>query len=496
MERVRRPGILTVVAVLSVAPLLVPESAEAQAPPGVAVRELFATYKYYEDVPATRAGISTIVALDPLQLEYVRQTMRDEAKAGFAPLARKDSSHWMGLERSRSIQLLRIRDAANEYNARLAIDLVSGRLTVLRGVDYRPFNDTEDAAITAFLAVGYLRRAMAGGEVFAATLRMPSLDPASLGIGASPTTTAPGTAQSAPAPQAPGLDSRGFLRLWSTAGVAARELFAADKFGNDSAIESGDFAQALLSYAEAEGARELAGKELEVSVLGRARAPESPLRLDELETMLASLASKVGGIDVSILPIRTTFHVPSTPPASGSTSGTPGSREPAIQVFEYLQGLALLSGDYTIVPEAAVVAPGFTQEDLEVYWWARLQRAMTPAALYPPLVDSGGKLPWGEFALFANAGLQRAGVPRMIVIIRRPGKNQTPYHAVCLYQVGKTWRWMDSGTFGDQSAEDWQQLPSRIYGKDVVYRVVDVPREWLKSTVDEGSGWIVSRLVP
>ena len=495
MERARRLGVL---AVLAAAPLLAPWSAEAQAPPGVAVRELFAAYEYYEDVPATRAGISTILALDPVQLEYVRLTMRDDAKAGFALLSRKDSARWMGLERSRGVQLLRIRDSANEYNARVAVDMVSGRLTVLRGVDYRPFNDTEDAAITAFLAVGYLRRAMAGGEVFPATLRAPSLDPATLGIGPSlaVASAAPGTAEPAATAQPAGLDSRGFLRLWSTAGVAARELFAADKFGNDSAIEPGDFAQAVLAFTDAEGSRELAGKDLEVSVVGRARAPESPLRLDELESMLASLASRVGGLDVSILPIRTTFYVPSTPPAAPSVSGIPGSRDPALQTFEYLQGLALLSGDYTIVPEAAVVAPGFTQQDLEIYWWARLQRAMTPAALYPPLVDSGGKLPWGEFALFATAGLRRSGVPSVIVLIRRPGKAQVPYHAVCLYQVGKSWRWMDSGTFGDQSADDWQQLPSRIYGKDVVFRVVDVSREWLRSTVDESSGWVVSRIGP
>jgi hypothetical protein len=502
MERAPRPSVPAILAALAVLALLFPPPSEAQAASAAGLKELFEAYEYYEDAPGTRAGIPTPVALDPSQLDSIRLTMRDRATAGFAMLARKDENHWMGLERNRALQLLRIRDAANEYNARVVVDMTNGRLTVLRGVDYKPFNDAEDAAITAFLAVGYLRRAMAGGEVFPASLRVPAVDLASLGISPSPAGTAapasgaPTSASPAASPASPGLDARGSLRLWSTAGVAARELFAADKFGNDSALESGDFAQAVLAYSDAEGPAELTGKDLEVRILGRARAPENPLRVEELEAMLASLASKVGGVDVSIGPLSTTFHVPSTPPTPPAGSGPAGSRDPVVRTFEYLQALSLLSGDYTVVPEAAMIAPGFTQQDLEIYWWARLQRASTPSAFYPPLVDSGGRLPWGEFALFATAGLRREGVPCVIALIRRPGKARVPYHAVCFYQVGGSWRWMDSGRLGDESASSWADLPARIYGKDVVYRVVDVAREWLRSTVDESSGWVVSRLQP
>ena len=201
-------------------------------------------------------------------------------------------------------------------------------------------------------------------------------------------------------------------------------------------------------------------------------------------------------VECPIVPMRTPFHVPSTPPAPPAGSGPAGSRDPVVRAFEYLQALSLLSGDYTVVPEAAMVSPGFSPEDLEVYWWARLQRATNPAALYPPLVDSGGKLPWGEFALFATTGLRRAGVPCVIVLIKRPGRPQVPYHAVCFYQSGRSWRWMDSGRLGDETADNWADLPARIYDRDVVFRVMDVAREWLRSTVDEGSGWIVSRATP
>jgi hypothetical protein len=336
---------------------------------------------------------------------------------------------------------------------------------------------------------------MTGADPFPAALRMPSVDLAALGIGTAAAGAAGATAAAEPTSGA-GTDRRGFLRLWSTAEVAARELFAADRFGSDAILEPGDFGQAILSYTDAEGAHELTGSELEVSILGRTRQPENPLRLEELVSMLTTLASKVGGLDVSIVPMRTTFYVPSTPPSLPAGSAPTGGRDPAVQTFEYLQSLGLLSGDYSVVPEAAVAAPGLTQEDLDLYWWARLQRAATPGVLYPPLIDSGGKLPWGEFALFATASFGRTATPSMVLLIRRPPKAPVPYHAVCLYQVGKSWRWMDSGTFGDKSTEDWQLLPARIEGKDVVYRVVDVAREWLKNTVDESSGWLISRISP
>jgi hypothetical protein len=490
-----RTARIPLTAALLLAVALVPVA--AQAAPGTAVKDLFTAYEYYEDNAQTRAGVATLVTLAADELDFVAKKARSQGAAGFAMLARKDDEHWMGLQRTAAGQLLRIRDGSNDYNARITVDTVRGRLTVLRGVDYKPFNRAEDAAVTAFLAAGYLRRAMAEGDVFPAILRMPAVDPAALGTAssssASPSASSSTSASAAQGSPAAAADWRTYLRLWSTAEVAARELFAADGFGSDSILEAGDFAQAVLSYTDADGSHELTGKDLEVLIVGRVRLPEDPFRVEDLVTFLSSLASRVGGVDLAIIPLRTIFYVPSTPPAAIAGAAPSGSRDPVLSVFDHLQALGLLAGDYSVVPEASVTAPGLTQQDLDVYWWARLQRAAVPAALYPPLIDSGGKLSWGDFALFASAGLARARVPSMILVVRRPGKAPVPYHAICVFQVGKSWRWFDAGRFGDETADDWQLLPARIYGKDVVFRVVDVAREWLSSTLDESSGWLMSR---
>jgi hypothetical protein len=462
-------------------------------------------YVYYEDAPQTRDGLVTTVRLAPQQLEYVRLRAR-EAPGGFVLLARRDEEHWMGLESRGGLQLLRIRDASNTYNGRLAVDMTSGALRVLRGVDYEPFNPAEDAAIVAYAANAYLRRVMAGGDVFAATAPLAPSDLAALGLDTMPAATPPTAPSAAPEPMAmtamPADASmmeavsvpEGYLRLWSTAAVAARELFAANKFGSDSLLDSGDFAQATLSYGDSEGRHVLKGDDLEIRLLGRGRAPENPLRMDELETTLAQIASASGGLELTVDTVRTVFFVPSRPPEPLASGAPAGSRSPALAAFEFLQALSLLSGDYTVMPQGADMGLGLTQADIELYGWARMQRAGTPTALYPPRIDSGGKLPWGEFALFATLRLRRAGVPSTIVVIRRPTMASVSYHAVCLYQVGASWRWMDSARFGSENAPDWRMLPARIYGRDVVYRVVDVAREWLQPGLDEGAGWLTSRM--
>lgn len=114
-------------------------------------------------------------------LKYLGDMARLMKAKAFTFLQRKSSDQWMGLTRTAGGAILHIHDAPAAFNFRALVNLKTGQLTVLKGVDYRGFSRQDDADYAAHLAVNYLTRLMKNQGLFSGSPAKPAMmheDPA------------------------------------------------------------------------------------------------------------------------------------------------------------------------------------------------------------------------------------------------------------------------------------------------------------------------------
>ena len=452
------------------------------------VRENFLAYEYYHELPATQNGVPVPFLLSGSQIEFLRARLDPTAPEGFARLARNDENHWMGLQVLEKRILLRIRDFTNAYNCRLDLDLDTGGLVVLRGVNYQAFSTTEDAALSAYLALGFLDRLMAGEMVFVADLAIP---PAWLAA-ERPDQEMMASAESSSLPIRAELPP-GYIVVDSNASIAAAELFAAGPFGDDRRLEEADLDQIEMLYVTTVGNLVRMPQEdlLSLAYGSLGRRDREP-KLGDVLGRIERISTEQELLYLVIHPMQMVFNVSPVEAMDGMRDSTYVAMEPgsmAREVFDLLDRIGRTRDTYGTRSGMDIPI-----EDFEVYAWMRMQRSGSSTSSYPRLIDSGGALEWGDFALLAAVRLAGAGIENKIVIIERPEPSETRYHAICLYRTLEGWRWMDNGRLGEDTSAYWDRLPAIIYGEDVRFRVSDIRAEWLDHAPNRDSGWLISRL--
>lgn len=102
-------------------------------------------------------GISTQVCLTEKQLQAVQAISQQMSNNDFVSLDRVDSKKWMGLRKENGQVFLQVCNLYNKFNCRALIDVVTGALTVIKGVDYPDLNDQKDAEYVANWSVKHLK---------------------------------------------------------------------------------------------------------------------------------------------------------------------------------------------------------------------------------------------------------------------------------------------------------------------------------------------------
>ena len=111
-------------------------------------------------------GVRTDAAFSAAQRGYVSDMMRLLKGSDFHFVFRTDARHWIGVGTENGRPAIYIHDETALYNCRALVNLKTGALTVLRGVDYDGLRKQQDADRTAEAAVEYFRKVMSGGSVF------------------------------------------------------------------------------------------------------------------------------------------------------------------------------------------------------------------------------------------------------------------------------------------------------------------------------------------
>ena len=114
-------------------------------------------------------GVRTDVTFSAAQRRYVSDMMRLLKGSDFHFVLRTDARHWIGVGTEKGRPAIYIHDETALYNCRALVNLKTGALTVLRGVDYDGLKRPQDARRTAEIAVEYFRKVMSGGSVFGVT---------------------------------------------------------------------------------------------------------------------------------------------------------------------------------------------------------------------------------------------------------------------------------------------------------------------------------------
>lgn len=114
-------------------------------------------------------GVRTDAAFSSAQRRYVSDMIRLLKGSDFHFVFRTDARHWIGIGTEKGRPAVYIHDESALYNCRALVNLSTGALTVLRGVDYDGLGRQQDAQRTAEIAVEYFRKVMSGGSVFSGT---------------------------------------------------------------------------------------------------------------------------------------------------------------------------------------------------------------------------------------------------------------------------------------------------------------------------------------
>ena len=114
-------------------------------------------------------GIRTDVTFSAAQRGYVSDMIRLLKGSDFHFVLRADARRWIGVGTENGRPAIYIHDESALYNCRALVNLKTGALTVLRGVDYDGLKKQQDARKTAEIAVEYFRKVMSGGSVFGGT---------------------------------------------------------------------------------------------------------------------------------------------------------------------------------------------------------------------------------------------------------------------------------------------------------------------------------------
>ena len=114
-------------------------------------------------------GVRTDVTFSAAQRGYVSDMIRLLKGSDFHFVLRADARRWIGVGTENGRPAIYIHDESALYNCRALVNLKTGALTVLRGVDYDGLKKQQDARKTAEVAVEYFRKVMSGGSVFGGT---------------------------------------------------------------------------------------------------------------------------------------------------------------------------------------------------------------------------------------------------------------------------------------------------------------------------------------
>jgi carbonic anhydrase len=115
----------------------------------------------------TEGGIKAAAVLPAAQKNYVAEMIRLLNGKDFSFIIRKDARHWIGVGTEKGRPTVYIHDESAGYNCRVLINLKTGAMIVLKGVNYDNLKKQGDADMSAAIAVEYLRKVMNGGSIFA-----------------------------------------------------------------------------------------------------------------------------------------------------------------------------------------------------------------------------------------------------------------------------------------------------------------------------------------
>lgn len=118
---------------------------------------------YYKE-----GGVKASPSFTKAQCGYISDVIRLLHGKDFSFVIRKDAYHWVGVGTEKGRPMIYIHDQSRGYNCRARVNLATGAITVLRGVDYTDLKKQGDADRTASVATEYLRKIIDGGSIFPA----------------------------------------------------------------------------------------------------------------------------------------------------------------------------------------------------------------------------------------------------------------------------------------------------------------------------------------